>query len=497
MAPRPVISLLMPGGGNPNEIRSTLTSLKPAQNDIQIIVGAEFPEDFSLPHQYRLTGTTLRNFSELVNAALPHIEGDFTAVIAPGIQVVPDLPDIIRKTASQSDSPDYLYGCYQLRDASGGDIFVQVNTSTDDITEREDWGALEFYRSVTLRALGGCDPNLRFRPDYDLRLKLTVEHPACRIAESLCTVLFKPTAEEPGAEALFYPGKGRFGGFSYLFMDTDEEREIEEIFYRALRQRNAYLEHSSGAAFPPPKQTHPRVSVIIPVHNRAAFIPSAVRSVQRGVFADFEIIVVDNASDDDTLAVVRLLAEKDPRLRVISLSDNIIAKALNVGVRESRGEYIAQLDSDDEYTPDTLAAMVSALDNHLDWALAISYYELMDEAGNPLEEFGIIKHREYNRNNILRVDGAGAVRCWRKAAIEEFGGFNEADFGHYGEDYDLVLKVSEKYEVGRVPQVLYRYRRHPGNSDVLRSPEMKIRNKTLARMRALHRRQLINQQVEE
>jgi len=135
-----------------------------------------------------------------------------------------------------------------------------------------------------------------------------------------------------------------------------------------------------------------------------------------------------------------------------------------------------------------------ALDDNLDWALAISYYELMDEAGNTLNDFGVIKHLEYNRNNILRVDGAGAVRVWRKAAIEEFGGFNEQDFGHYGEDYDLVLKVSEKYEVGRVHQVLYRYRRHPGNSDALRPHAMKIKNKTLARRRAIRRRQEINQQ---
>jgi glycosyltransferase involved in cell wall biosynthesis len=235
------------------------------------------------------------------------------------------------------------------------------------------------------------------------------------------------------------------------------------------------------------------VSVIIPIHNRPEFLPLSVSSVQRGVFQDFEIIIVDNASTDDTLAVAQNLARRDSRLRVLSLPDNVIARALNAGVRAARGQYIAQLDSDDEYTPKTLDAMAHHLDSHPEEALAISYYELMDPQGKTLEEFGIIKHLEYNRNNILRVDGAGAVRVWRKAAIEEFGGFDERDFGHYGEDYDLVLKVGERYEVGRVHQVLYRYRRHPGNSDVLRPHEMKIHNKTLARQRAILRRRRINE----
>jgi glycosyltransferase involved in cell wall biosynthesis len=214
-----------------------------------------------------------------------------------------------------------------------------------------------------------------------------------------------------------------------------------------------------------------------------------VGSVQRGTFQDFEIIIVDNASTDNTLAVAQDLAMRDPRLKVIALPDNVIARALNAGVRAARGEYIAQLDSDDEYTPQTLSAMVRHLDEHPEEALAISYYELMNPEGVTLTEFGIIKHLEYNRNNILRVDGAGALRCWRKAAILEFGGFNEEDFGHYGEDYDLVLKCGEKYEVGRVHEVLYRYRRHPGNSDVLRAHSLKIHNKTLARQRAIRRRQ--------
>ena len=84
---------------------------------------------------------------------------------------------------------------------------------------------------------------------------------------------------------------------------------------------------------------------------------------------------------------------------------------------------------------------------------------------------------------------------WHKKVIKEFGGFNEEKFGHYGEDYDLVLKVSEKYDVGRVHHVLYRYRRHPENTDIMRDPEMKIANKTRARQEALQRRRELNKNL--
>jgi len=136
--------------------------------------------------------------------------------------------------------------------------------------------------------------------------------------------------------------------------------------------------------------------------------------------------------------------------------------------------------------------MVKYLDSHPECGLAISYYELMDEDGKTLKEFGVVKHSEYDRNNILRVDGAGAVRVWRKKVVDELGRFDVENFGRYAEDYALILKLSERYEVGRIHEVLYRYRRHPGNTDNLLDPELKIRNKNLARHMAAERRMEIN-----
>ncbi|MCX6639052.1 MAG: glycosyltransferase family 2 protein [bacterium] len=487
------LSLILPNVGSSDEWGRTLRSLQPAAQNLQLLTFEDLPELRSLFYADILSGGPPRGFVDMLNRALPHLIGEFVSVLQTGIEIVPALPNLIAEAAYRGGGADYIYGNYFEKTEDSQLNLIEANPRPDDVTEREDWGVLEFYRVSALRNIGGCPAGLRYRPDYDLRLKLTCQKQGVLISEPIGTITKRSEASDLGASSLFFPGRGKFGGFSYLFMDPQEEKEVENIFSAALQRRDAYLAKPPGGRFVPPKKTEPQITVIVPVHNRAGFLPLAIQSVQRGVFQNFEIIIIDNASEDNTLKVAEKLAVADPRIRVVSLSDNVIAKALNTGVNNARGEYIAQLDSDDEYTERTLQAMVEHLDVNLDWALAISYYELMDEQGNTLTDFGIIKHLEYNRNNILRVDGAGAVRVWRKAAIDEFGGYNEEDFGQYGEDYDLVLKVGEKYEVGRVHEVLYRYRRHPGNSDVLRSHAFKLGNKTLARQRALMRRNVINQ----
>jgi hypothetical protein len=482
------ISFIIPGITNPEEWEKTRRTLLPAAQCIQLVAFEDLPGIEEFFFALVLPGKPPSGFAEMLNRALPHLTGEFVTILPPGIELPASLPDMVSDAAHSGGVADYLYGHYRERLEDGSTRIVESNPCPDDITEREDWGMLEFYRVSALRQINGCPPNLKFRPDYDLRLKLTCHKQGVLIPEPICTITTKSQETEVAASALFFPGRGKFGGFSYLFMDPDEEKEVEAIFYSALKQRKAFLSQQPDGRFLKSKEFSPRVTVIIPVHNRAKFLPLAVGSIQKGTFSDFEIVIVDNASEDNTLEVANQLAIEDKRIQVVSLPDNIIARALNAGVNRAKGEYIAQLDSDDEYNPRTLEAMVKQLDANLDWGLAISYYELMDEHGTTLTDFGIIKHLEYNRNNILRVDGAGAVRVWRKAAIDEFDGFNEEDFGHYGEDYDLVLKVGEKYEVGRVHEVLYRYRRHPGNSDVLRSHDFKLGNKTLARQRAILRR---------
>lgn len=439
------------------------------------------PEARSIPCRCTTLG-------ELLAKAFRETAADLYLWVPPGVEVVRGGLERFVKAFEDDSGASLFVSDYR---ADGRD--VSLYPLQGDLTEREDFGAVWGLPRWALEKIGGVNESLRSATFYDLRLKLAEVGSLKHLQGATHTVQLPQEQETTHAEALFYPGHGAYGGFSYLFMEPEEEKEVEEVFYECLRRRGAWQELPDNEVTPAPlKEGDPIASVIIPVHNRARFLPFAVESVLRGALQDFEIIIVDNASLDNSLEVAREYEKKDERIRVLTNEVNLISQALNMGVREARGRYIAQLDSDDEYTANTLETMTAHLENNSKCGLAISYYELMDENGTTLEDFGVIKHLEYNLNNILRVDGAGAVRVWHKSVIEEFGGFNEVDFPNYGEDYDLVLKVSEKYHIDRVHEVCYRYRRHPGNTDALRRPEDKIRAKTFARSRAIERRRKLN-----
>ncbi len=448
------------------------------------------------------------NFAACVNAAAKQAREGLIVTLPPDLAALaPDWQTLFVRAAEAHPNAVFFYGNYVVRD-SKGEHPQTVRKDIGDITEREDWGPVWAVRAKWLNEIGGLDETHHRAAFYDLLLKSWGR--CVHVGGTLATIQGIETSAETEAvkSKLFFPGRGKLGGFSYLFMDPEEEQHIENVFYNFLKRENAWLEgerkhipsdfksqvsslKSSASSFILHPSSLP-VSVVTPIYNRAKFIGKAIESVQRQTLTDWEYVIVDNGSTDNTREVVREYAAKDQRVKLVEYNRNVIAESLNVGVNHARGKYIAQLDSDDEYLPHTLAKMTEALDAHPTWGLAISYYELMDEQGNSLPEFGIVKHERYNRNNILRRDGAGALRCWHRSVMLEFGGFDTVHLGHYGEDYDLVLKCGEKYEVGRVHEVCYRYRRHGDNTDVLRDPEMKIENKTKARLAALERRKRLN-----
>ncbi|MCB2200958.1 glycosyltransferase family 2 protein [bacterium] len=439
------------------------------------------PDTRSIQCECKTLGQMLKN-------ARTSVPADLYLWIPPGVAVQPDGLDHFVEACKKHPDASLIVSNYKLNDRE-----VAIHPFKADLTEREDFGAVWGIPAKALDQVGGPNLDLKHTTFYDLRLKLAEIGELVHVEETTYAVQEPGEEEASKSSALFYPGRGAYGGFSYLFMDPEEEKETEQVLYDCLKRRGAWLDERDTIVDPAPRgEDDPIVSVVIPVHNRAKFLPLAVESVKRGTMQDFEIIIVDNASSDNSLQVAEELAAKDSRIRVIANDVNLIARALNMGVKAARGTYISQLDSDDEYTANTLEDMVGHLEAHPKCGLAISYYELMDEKGTTLEDFGIIKHLEYNINNIMRVDGAGAVRTWHKSVILEFGGFNDEDFPNYGEDYDLVLKVGEKYNVDRVHSVCYRYRRHPGNTDALRRPIDKIRAKTFARSEAVKRRRAIN-----
>ncbi len=103
--------------------------------------------------------------------------------------------------------------------------------------------------------------------------------------------------------------------------------------------------------------TQPLVSVVIPTFNRAAFLPSAVRSALEQTLREIEVIIVDDGSTDATPEVCRALAEADPRVRLVRQANRGLAAARNAGLAAATADWVAFLDDDDLWVPEALATM--------------------------------------------------------------------------------------------------------------------------------------------
>ena len=129
----------------------------------------------------------------------------------------------------------------------------------------------------------------------------------------------------------------------------------------------------------------PKVSVIVPTHNRADLIEYSIRSVLAQTYPDFELLVVDNGSTDSTRSVVDGIG--DPRIRYIYQENSGgPAGPRNTGIRESRGEYVAFLDSDDLWVPTKLARQVEVLEKRPAVGLVYGQFTRFSECGNTVSD---------------------------------------------------------------------------------------------------------------
>lgn len=427
----------------------------------------------------------IENFNiKNINSALRILKGKYVFLLSPDIYIYKDSLFRFEQEFLKEKDIGFIYSNY-IKNKKEKKLFKYTN----DWTERWNFGNIRIYNVEALKESNFFSEDYPLSYQYDMLLNYWMKKKIIFIPEYLYEINSKEN-DNSLKNKLYFPTEGDFGGFSYLFYSDEKNNEINKIFENFLKREKIYFDKEPMSKFSEDnKKNSIKVSVIIPVFNRAGFISTAIESVINQNINEWEIIIVDNASTDNTCEIVDKYIKEDSRIKLIKRTENHIAHALNDGIKEAKGKYIAQLDSDDKYSENTLLEMTSALDENISAGLAVSYYDLIDEDEKNIKDMGIIKHEEYSVNNILRVDGAGAVRVWRKAAIVEMGYFNETDFADYGEDYDMVLKVTEKYSLTRVHKVLYHYRRHAGNSDVLREEEYKLNTKNKARFDAYKRRQ--------
>nr|WP_231367517.1 glycosyltransferase family 2 protein [Thioalkalivibrio sp. AKL6] len=183
-----------------------------------------------------------------------------------------------------------------------------------------------------------------------------------------------------------------------------------------------------------------RISVVTPLYNAADRVEEGVRSVQAQSLLDWELLVVDDASTDDSVARVEALAADDTRIRVLRLERNAgPAVARNAGIREARGRYIAFLDSDDAWAPEKLARQVALMERGA--VFSFTAMERFDEQGNRLAVAGVPERVGYEE--LLKTNYIG---CSTAMYDTRFFGKVEMPLIDRRQDYGLWLRLLKRVE---------------------------------------------------
>lgn len=201
----------------------------------------------------------------------------------------------------------------------------------------------------------------------------------------------------------------------------------------------------------------PKVSVIIAAYNLIAYLPETIANVLEQTYTDFEVIVVDDGSTDNTAQWVAQI--EDPRVRLISQSNMGLSGACNTGIMNTTGEYITFLDADDLWEKTKLAQQVAILDNHPEVSIVYNWVTYINEAGESTGRIVKPTAEGYIWQQMIEVNQieCGSVIMLRRSCFDRVGLF-DTNLKSYVQDWDLWLRLALHYQFKLIPQPLVYYR---------------------------------------
>lgn len=454
------------------------------------------------------------NHALALNYAITQTSGDYV-ILANNLQspIIFRLSTLEIFWAVAQRHPDLglMYSDYCLIDKHGTKKDVHLLDHHEGrVRDNMDFGNVWFFPRHVLDHVRGLNGKYKAAYLYDLRLKISEKFKLVHIAAAKNGYAYFVKAKEKEVNV-----------FDYLLAGKHIQLEMEDAVTEHLKRIGAYL--TPGDNYHRVKYSQEEenkfniciASVIIPVFDREEFIGTAIDSVQAQTIKNVEVIVVVNGgADDSTIAGVKpyLPGGKKydphkPQVKLLVEDINNLGHCLNKGLREARGKYYVQLDSDDRLKPDAIEKILKVFESDDRIGMVIGSYEVWkknEKTGEitRMEEIPVVTHDEWTeengRNNLLRINGAGAPRSAHIKVIRELGwfGMNDGEYSrNYGEDYDLVLRTSEQYRIGRVWDPIYDVIRHAGGTDHSIDQITVDRNdnaKDFMRLEAIRRRKKIN-----
>jgi glycosyltransferase involved in cell wall biosynthesis len=250
-------------------------------------------------------------------------------------------------------------------------------------------------------------------------------------------------------------------------------RRSLDLLRRVVMSKLAGAHHDRRNLGKEQRGTGDLVSVVIPCYNQAHFLAEAIESVLSQSYTGFELIVVDDGSEDDTPEVARRCAAEDPRVRLVRQRNRGLAGARNRGLAASRGEYVVFLDSDDRLVGGALEVGVRELEANPDCAFVSGTLEQITVDGVPTWR----KPRAYVKDHYLALlrgnyIGTPAVVMFRRRVFDEVEGFDTSL--RACEDYDLYLRIARRFPVHHHGELIAEYRRH--GTSMTAEPELMLRS---------------------
>ena len=194
------------------------------------------------------------------------------------------------------------------------------------------------------------------------------------------------------------------------------------------------------------------------VYNGEPFLEKAIDSILKQRFEQFEFLIMDDGSTDDSLAIINNYAEKDRRVKVFTQENKGLAKSLNTLIKSSKGRYIARMDADDISEPERLKNQFDFMEERPDYALVVGGSLIIDNDDNIINGKYLINNNDNLRKMLFlgkkNPFTHGAI-MFRKSCLDTLGMVYRFQ---YSQDFDLLLRLACRFKIASNEKILYRYR---------------------------------------
>lgn len=202
----------------------------------------------------------------------------------------------------------------------------------------------------------------------------------------------------------------------------------------------------------------PKISVVMPVYNGEKYLEESITSVLNQTYANFEFIIINDASTDNSLKIIKSF--RDKRIKLVNSKKNLgVAKSLNTGLKLAFGEYIARFDADDICYNKRLEKQKKFLDKNTEYVLVGSAAEIISDSGEYIGDTSSFNEDDIKRTIFLKNCLIHPSVMFRKDKVLEAGGYK--DFFDGAEDYELWFRLLNRGKFFVIEEKLIKKRIHP------------------------------------